>query len=183
MADYVAIFDDLVSEITQHYHRGRVLIAIDGADEQASRQFADSLARAMTTRSLQVFRSTSTPRGTADNFDLSHPRHDSYGGDEDHTRLREIVSRFREGRLATDTSGSDVPADATLIVDGRFLLRPELRGTWHFRVWLESDTRLSDESLEAQIRYTRDGSPRAAADATFDVTHAQAPARVWADSC
>ena len=93
------------------------------------------------------------------------------------------MSRFREGRLATDTSGSDVPADATLIVDGRFLLRPELRGTWHFRVWLESDTRLSDESLEAQIRYTRDGSPRAAADAIFDVTNAQAPARVWADSC
>ena len=76
-----------------------------------------------------------------------------------------------------------IPSDAVLIVDGRFLLRPELRGVWHFGVWLEGDTRLSDESLEAQIRYSRDSAPRAAADAIFDVTKTDAPARVWADSC
>lgn len=182
-SENVAIFDDLVSEITQHYYRARILIAIDGADEQASRGFADSLADAMTTKSWRVLRSTSTPRGAARDVDLSFPRHDRYGGNEDYSRLRDIVSRFREGRLAAETPDSDVPADAMLIVDGRFLLRPELRGIWHFRVWLESDMRLSDESLEAQLRYTRDGAPRAAADAIFDVTNAQVPVRVWADSC
>ena len=183
IAEHVAIFDSLVGEITQHYQRGRVLIAIDGADEQGTRGFADSMAVAMKARSWQVVRSTSTPRAAADRDDLTFPRHDGYRSNEDFSRLREIVTHFRDGSLAADTSGSGVFADAVLIVDGRFLLRPELRGLWHFGVWLEGDHQLSDESLEAQIRYTRDGGPRAAADAIYDITNAHAPVRVWADTC
>ena len=148
IAEHVAIFDSLVGEITQHYQRGRVLIAIDGADEQGTRGFADSMAVAMKARSWQVVRSTSTPRAAADRDDLTFPRHDGYRSNEDFSRLREIVTHFRDGSLAADTSGSGVFADAVLIVDGRFLLRPELRGIWHFGVWLEGDHQLSDESLE-----------------------------------
>lgn len=182
-AEHATIFDDLVGEITQHYHRGRVLIAIDGADGQATGQFADSLAAPMRARSRSVVRSTSVLDAAAERYDLSFPRYDSYRADDDHSRLRDIVSRFRERNLDTDSSVAVIPADAMLIIDGRFLLRPELRGLWHFGVWLEGDLHLSDESLEAQIRYTRDSAPRGAADAIFDVTKAEAPARVWADSC
>ncbi|MBP8882225.1 MAG: hypothetical protein KBG77_14110 [Dermatophilaceae bacterium] len=182
-AGHATIFDDLVGEITQHYHRGRVLIAIDGVDGQATGQFADSLAASMRARSRSVVRSTSVLDAAAERHDLSFPRYDSYRADDDHSRLRDIVSRFREGNLDTDSSVAVIPADAMLIIDGRFLLRPELRGLWHFGVWLEGDLHLSDESLEAQIRYTRDSAPRGAADAIFDVTKAEAPARVWADSC
>ena len=75
IAEHVAIFDSLVGEITQHYQRGRVLIAIDGADEQGTRGFADSMAVAMKARSWQDVRSTSTPRAAADRDDLTFPRH------------------------------------------------------------------------------------------------------------
>jgi hypothetical protein len=123
------------------------------------------------------------PDAAADRHDLSFPRYESYRADDDHNRLRDIVSRFRAGHLASASDVADIPADAMLIVDGRFLLRPELRGVWHFGVWLEGDLHLSDESVEAQIRYTRDNGPRGAADAIFDVTKVEAPIRVWADSC
>ena len=182
-ADHAPIFDDLVAEITQHYHRGRVLVAIDGADEQATGHFADSLAAAMRARSLSVFRSTNAPDSAAERHDLSFPWYDDYLADEDHSRLLNTVLRFRDGNLVPHPFLADLPDDAMLIVAGRFLLRPELRGFWHFGVWLEGDTHLGDESLEAQIRYTRDNAPRGAANAIFDVTDAESPTRVWADSC
>lgn len=182
-AEYASVFDGLVGEITQHYPRGRVLVAVDGADEQATRPFADLLAGAMKASSWRVLRSTSTPGAGADSHDLSFPRHDRYRDNEDYSRLRDIVSRFREGSLVTEASALKVLTGAVLVVDGPFLLRPELRGAWHFGIWLEGDMHLSEESLEAQVRYTRDGAPRAAADAIFDVTDQQSPARVWADSC
>ena len=182
-AEHANIFEDLVGEITQHYRRGRVLIAIDGVDGQATGQFAESLAAAMRAGSRSVVRSTSALDAAAERHDVSFPRYDSYRADDDHSRLKDIVSRFREGNLDTDTSVAVIPADAMLIVDGRFLLRPELRGLWHFGVWLEGDLHLSDESLEAQIQYTRDSAPRGVADAIFDVTKAETPSRIWADSC
>ena len=137
----------------------------------------------MRARSRSVVRSTSVLDAAAERHDLSFPRYDSYRADDDHSRLRDIVSRFREGNLDTDSSVAVIPADAMLIIDGRFLLRPELRGLWHFGVWLEGDLHLSDESLEAQIQYTRDSAPRGVADAIFDVTKAETPSRIWADSC
>ena len=73
-AEYASIFDGLVGEITQHYPRGRVLVAVDGADEQATRPFADLLAGAMKASSWRVLRSTSTPGAGADSHDLSFPR-------------------------------------------------------------------------------------------------------------
>ena len=102
---------------------------------------------------------------------------DVYRADEDRTALRASLTDFRAGAF----EGGDVPHDAVLIVDGRFLLSPRLRGAWHFRVWLEGDLPLSAESYAAQVSYTRDEAPRGAADAIFDVT--DAPRRVWSDSC
>lgn len=182
-AERTTIFDDLASEITQHYYRGRILIAIDGVDGQATGQFADSLAAAMRTGSRSVVRSTSTPDPAAERHDLSFPRSNDYFADQDHSCLRGIVSRFREGNQDTDATVAVVPPDAMLIVDGRFLLRPELRAIWHFTVWLEGNVRLTDDSLEAQSRYTRDSAPRDTAHAIFNITKAEAPVRVWADSC
>lgn len=177
------IFHDLAGEITQHYHRGRVIVAVDGVDGQTTGQFADSLADAMRSGSRAVVRSNSAPDAATERHDPSFPRYDIYQDSDDHSRLRNIVSQFRDGNSFSGDSEAVISADAVLIIDGRFLLRPELRGLWHFGVWLEGDTHLSDNSLEAQIRYTRDKAPRSAAHAIFDVTNAEAPARVWADSC
>lgn len=181
-AERPLIFNTLVDEIRQHYHAGRILIAIDGADERATGHFADSLAVAMRARSQSVVRVTSATDAAAGQHDLSFPRYDTYRPDDDNSRLQSIVSRFRGRTEATD-SAEVVPDDSMLIVAGRFLLRPELRGFWHFSVWLEGDSTLSQDSLVSQIRYTRDNAPRGAANAIFDITNAAQPVRVWADSC
>lgn len=121
------------------------------------------MAVAMKTQVWQVVRSTSTPRAAADRDDLTFPRHDGYRSN-DFSRLREIVTHFRDGSLAADTSGSGAKQGRSTDRRRPISPAPELRGIWHFGVWLEGDHQLSDESLEAQIRYTRDGGPRAAAN-------------------
>lgn len=181
--EHATIFSDLVNEITQHYYRGRILIAIDGVDGDVTGHFANSLASAMRAKSRLVVRASSAPKAGGPQSDFSFPRCDSYRVDDDHSPLTDIVSRFREGDLGISDSAAVIPAVVMLIVDGRFLLRPELRTVWHFKVWLEGDLNLSGESLESQIRYTRDGAPRGAADAIFKVTEDESPTRVWADSC
>lgn len=182
-SEYTTVFDDLVSEITQHYYRGRILVAIDGVDGDVSDQFAESLAAAMRARSWSVVQASSASDTKRGGQGFSFPRHDKYQADDDYSVLMDIVSQFRDRRLNMDTSAAAIPVDAMLIVSGGFLLRPELRALWHFRVWLEGDLVLNGEFLEAQVRYTRDRAPRGAADAIFQVTEGKAPARVWADSC
>ena len=94
------------------------------------------------------------------------------------------------------------PRDAVLIVDGIFLLRPALRGLWHWSVWLDCplDVRYArmaardgvdpDPAAPANRRYRdgmelylREASPRTAASAIVDNTDVAAPARVFQDFC
>ncbi len=89
------------------------------------------------------------------------------------------------------------PADAVLVVDGAFLNRPELRGLWHWSVWLDADpvaaaerlllldgpAGLSERYRGGQALYEADANPRAKASAIVDNTDPAFPRRVFADSC
>ncbi|WP_106814516.1 nucleoside/nucleotide kinase family protein [Microbacterium timonense] len=168
--DTSAVFDSLVGEIAQNNGRGRILVAIEGAAAKKTQEFADALARA------------SRASGTA-TFRASAERPERYSADDDASGLRAVLTGFRDGALEHDGETSAVPADAVLIVDGRFLLSPRLRGAWHFRVWLEGDEALSEADYEQQVRYVRDEDPRGAADAIYDTSRADVPVRVFSDSC
>lgn len=153
-----AVFDALVADITQHYGRGRILVAIEGPSAEATARFADDLAGAI------------RAQGRSANRASAHG--DAYRPDEEDTALRATLAEFRKE-----------DGDGYLLVDGRFLLSPRLRGAWHFRVWLEGDVPLSPESYAEQVKYVRDEAPRGQADAIFDVTTPDAPKRIWSDSC
>jgi uridine kinase len=165
-----AVFDALVAEVAQNYRHGRILVAVDGADPEATRRFADALAHAARASGTTTYRA-------------SAERPEQYTPDDDATLLRVVLAGFREGTLELDDAITEVPEDAALIVDGRFLLSPRLRGAWHFRVWLEGDGTLSDAEYQQQLLYVRDGEPRAAAEAAYDVSVADAPVRIYSDSC
>jgi uridine kinase len=88
------------------------------------------------------------------------------------------------------------PADATLVVDGIFLNRPELRGLWNYSIWLEVPEEVSDARLIArdghgpaeryaggQVLYRAEADPRTAATAIVDNSDYERPVRVFADSC
>lgn len=153
-----AVFDALVADITQHYGRGRILIAIEGPSAAATARFADDLADAIRAQGRSATRASA--------------HRDAYRADEDDTALRARLTEFRKE-----------DGDGCLLVDGRFLLRPGLRGVWHFRIWLEGEIALDEESYAQQLRYVRDEAPRGQADAIYDVTTPDAPKRVWSDSC
>ena len=92
--------------------------------------------------------------------------------------------------------------DGVLIVDGVFLLRPELRGIWNYSILLEvpwdvaysrlaeRDARNPDPDALANARY-RDGqelyfteaNPREYANALVDNADPAHPRRIFADSC
>ena len=163
------VFDALVAEIAQNYRHGRILVAVDGADAEYTRSFANALADAARASGETTFRA-------------SAERPEQYTSDAA-SLLRAVLAGFREGALERDDAITEVPVDAMLIVDGRFLLNPRLRGAWHFRVWLESDATLSSAAYEQQVHYVRDDAPRAAADAIYDVSSSDAPLRVFSDSC
>ena len=94
------------------------------------------------------------------------------------------------------------PRDAVLVVDGIFLHRPELRGIWHWSVWLDVPAEVacarmavrdgSDPDPEApsnaryrqgQELYLREAGPRTAASAIVDNTDHAHPHRVFQDFC
>ncbi|MFR9779157.1 uridylate kinase [Micromonospora sp. MS34] len=105
--------------------------------------------------------------------------------------------------LRTDAALPDVPrtarADAVLLVDGVFLLRPELRGHWDVAIYLHVDPeetlrralvrdldlfgsaetvrqRYRERYLPAQRRYRSEARPLDRADILLDLTDPSAPA-------
>ncbi len=109
-----------------------------------------------------------------------------------------------DGRLRPFAAGAEragnlaVPPEAVLVVDGVFLLRPELRSWWHLAVYLhvpEAETlrralvrdlprmgtpqevrrRYRARYLPAQDLYRREADPVAAADVVVDNTDPRAP--------
>ena len=153
-----ALFDALVADITTRAASGRILIAIDGADPEATGRFADQAAAAL--------------RDAGRTAERASAPGEVYRHDADWSGLRATLSAFRTE-----------DGDGYLLVDGRFLLSPGIRGAWHIKIWLEGDLELSPEAYAEQLKYVRDEGPRAHADAIYDVTDPALPRRVWGDSC
>ncbi|MWB99755.1 hypothetical protein GB864_14480 [Agromyces sp. MMS17-SY077] len=114
-------------------------------------------------------------------------------GVDESTLRRSLVDPFRLGgstgfvTRAYD-AGADrwvepkwmtAPADAILVIDGRFLGRQRLAGLWNFRIVL--DAHASDPADE---RYRlEEAFGRQSAQAVYDDSDPERPFRRWFDSC
>ena len=207
--------DSLADEFLHNYAKGRTLLAVDGIDGAGKRPFADALAERIGRGGHAVF------RASIDRF--HRPRAERYVRGEDSAEgyyrdsfdydlfRRVLVEPFRlGGSTGFVTEAFDVerdrpvemewktgPQDGTLVVDGAFLNRPELRGLWNWSVWLDA----SDEQAAARLfeldgaagqspryaggqkLYLAEANPRARASAIVDNTDPEHPRRVFTDSC
>lgn len=209
------VLDSIADEFLHHYGKGRTLLAVDGVDGAGKASFADDLAARLGKGSHPVF------RASIDSF--HRPRAERYARGEDSAEgfyrdsfdydlfRRVLIEPFRLGgstgfvTTAYDVA-RDIPVemawqtaqqDATLIVDGIFLNRPELRGLWNYSIWLEVDEQLAAERLltrdgarglttryaGGQALYLAEANPRARATAIVDNDDVEHPRRVFADSC
>ena len=181
--DLVVRLVDVVGELRT---RGeRILVGIDGPDAAGKTTLADRLAAALpgTTHRLSV-----------DDF------------------LRPRVDRYRRGELSAEGyyrdlfdlaaliegCSSDDGRPETLVVDGVFLLRPELRHLWRLSVYLavpedvtlqralmrdvaflgssaEVERRYRERYLPGQVLYRSEADPERHADVVVDNTDFAAP--------
>jgi len=210
-----AAFDALADEFLGQYGRGRTFLSVDGIDGSCRRAFADALAERLGRGSHAVF------RASIDDFHRPRAERLARGADSaegyyydsyDYDLFRRVlIEPFRLGGSAGFVTAAfdaerdspiemewlTAPQDATLIVDGPFLGRPELRGIWNYSVWLDVDATAAAERLfrvdgaaprssrysGGERLYLAEANPRARASAIFDNTNAELPRRVFADSC
>lgn len=209
------LWRDLRDEVRLHLNRGRVLLAVDGIDGAGKTRFADGLASVFDVpvlrasvdgfhrpRSERYARGRTSPEGFY---------RDSYDYD---TFRRVLIDPFRSGeelRTAVwdvdrdepvDVPPQTAPQDAVLIVDGIFLHRPELRGLWHWSLWLDvpvdvAFARMAERDgsdpdpaapsnrryRQGQELYLREADPRQAASAIVDNTDWAHPVRTYRDFC
>lgn len=203
------LWRSLRDEVRQHYPAGRVIVAVDGGTDAPA--FADGLAEAFAEEGATVFRASmddfrrprterlaqgSTPAGFY---------RDTY---DDLTLRRVLIEPFRTGegagfQLTAFDAARDMPVepqwvtaprDAVLVVDGPFLLRPELRGLWNWSVRLEtppvpaSTTGIEPDEPDEPWRdahelYVREAEPRASASAIVDSSDPARPVRIFGDFC
>ena len=213
----------LRDEVRRTYRAGRVILGVDGLDGSGKSTFADAFADVFAEDGASVF------RASMDGF--HRPRAERYARGRDSpqgfyldsydeaTFRRVLVDPFRDGatmpstgfQLAAWDVDRDVPAearwvtgpeDAVLIVDGRFLHRPSLRGIWHSSIWLdvpaevaarrmaERDGSDPDPAAPANARYRlgqelylREAAPSRAASVIIDNTDPEHPRREYRDYC
>jgi uridine kinase len=213
-----AVIEQLVGEILSHYPRGRLTVAVDGPEAAGKTTFADDLAAEFEKRahpavraSMDDFHRRSEHRYRAGRFSPEGCYRDS----SNYSVFRRVlIEPFRlAGSTAFVTAAFDYvrdvqiepkwltgPPDLYLIVDGVFLNRPELAGTWNYSIWVDADDVVRSERLlarddiapgspmserheGAQALYEAEAHPREAASAIIDNTVPDAPQRVFADSC
>lgn len=212
----------LRDEARRTYPRGRVMIAVDGEDGAGKTRFADNLAAVFREDGSAVFRASMDDfhRPRAERYARGRTSPEGFYRDsyDEATFRRVLIDPFRSG--ATPDAGFQLaafdlvrdeprpaewvtaPRDAVLIVDGMFLHRPELRGIWHWSIWLDAplDVRYArmaerdgtdpDPAAESNRRYRegqelylKDARPRSAASVIVDNTDPAAPSRVYQDFC
>lgn len=214
-----AFLRELRAEIAHNYPAGRVIVAVDGAEGSGTAEFADDLAA--------VYREAGTATARASMRDFHLPREtrhlhgradagDYYERSFDYETLRRVlIGPFRlGGSTGFQTRAFDVrrnapvlsewqtgPADMALIIDGPFLVRPEVRGAWHFSVLIDvpltevyarlaaSEGRDPDPDAPANGRYVggwrRYGSevePQYLASAVVDLSDPDHPRREFPDT-
>lgn len=197
----------LAEEIVHNYGHGRTLVAVDGRHGAGQGEFAEALAGTLSARGLKVF------HARIDDFfrPRSHREREGWLDGEAHYREAYDYSLLR--RVLIDpfrTSGStgfvltgfdevrDEPVfqpkwmsagpDAILILDGVFLHRPELSGTWNYSVWLSTPPLYADgpeqvRNIASDAAYLSTVKPDEAATAVFDNRDPEHPVRIFVDSC
>lgn len=200
------LLDGLCAEFLQHYADGRTILAVDGRDPAATAAFADDLAarlgrgRSVFRASLQHFQRLRAEQIARGEFSPEARYEDTF----DYEQLRRVLlapfklggstgfvlrafDNSRDGNY--DMAWQTGPQDATLVIDGLYLNRPELRGAWNFSIWLDgpapvwSDPRLAEQDAGASALYDADANPRAQASVVLNNTDPADPRREWLDSC
>lgn len=148
----------------QNNRAGRVVVAVDALDGGAAGTFADAFAAAVGADGTTVVRSS-----LADHADDVRER---------------VVAPFRAGEPFADSAGA--PADAVLIVSGRFLHDAAVRGLWNFSIWLESNPPIGaprPELPDAEKHYLATARPKAAASVIVENSDPAHPVQVFGDFC
>jgi uridine kinase len=200
------LWRELRDEVRLHYRAGRVVLAVDGLPGAATSTFADGFAEVFAETGAAVF------RASMDGFQRPQSEREARGRESAEGRYRDaydygtfrrvLRDPFREGaqtggatgfQLASFDAERDIPLeahwvtaprDAVLIVDGGYLLRPELRGLWNWSVWLDAPARFdSAPQRDAAALYLNDADPRHAASAIVDDTDPAHPVRIYGDFC
>lgn len=214
---------DLADEILGVYAKGRTIVAVDGTDAAARVAFADDLAAVLADRHHQAFRASlgafgrprteqaallpeAPERLLLRRYDLSLLR-------------RVLIDPFRMGgSTGFVTRAFDLardawieprwltgPADSTLVIDGEYLHRRELRDLWSYGVLVESADEAADLPAAADLSAAAEGvsdggesedeqaladrlyraevKPRTRVAAVIDLTDPERPARRFLDSC
>lgn len=192
----VTFLRGLADEILQHYGRGRMIVAIDGPLRSGKTRFADDLAAVLRERGHRVFRASMEgfhrSREAQGDFGEDTPaRYYRYGFDESALR-RVLVEPFRMGGSTAFVTrvfdpGRDAwvepkwltgPADAILVIDGRFVLRSRLSDLWDFRIALDGEP-----TDPADLLAYAESDPRLVATAVVDDREPEYPRRRFFDSC
>ncbi|WBU38336.1 hypothetical protein [Homoserinibacter sp. YIM 151385] len=176
----------IAQELLQHASRGRALVAVAGADADATGPVAADLESALREQAHAVFRAPIAgflrPRSARDP-DAPAP------GDIDASVLRRVlVEPFRLGEGAAFVTAAvdperdrpveprwrSGPRDAIMLVDGAFLLQPELAGLWSTTIGVlrqEEGAGAEEAALRREARIL------------LDVSDAAHPRRIFADAC
>jgi uridine kinase len=172
------LLQELAEELLAGSRHGRLLIAVDGPTAAGKTTFADELALALRDDGATVF------RASMDDFLLPRARRYArgrtsaqgrYEDSYDYSLFRRVlVDPFlmagstgfvlagfdRERDVPFESDWQTAPADAIVVVDGSFTLRPELRGVWYSSIWLDADSETRDRRIQQ-----RDGFAPASAEA------------------
>lgn len=186
----------LAAEIVNLNGRGRVIVAVDGADHAARTAFADDLAAVFDEADKPAFRASLRyfQRSRADQarFGPETPER-FYRHGFDYSALRRVLLEpFRLGGSTAfvtqvfdpdrdtwiEPTWTSAPTDAFLVIDGEFALRGELRDGWNYRILLESEA-----TSETDYLYQKEERPRQVASAVIDLSERHQPQRVFSDSC
>jgi uridine kinase len=210
----------LADRISAVQRRHPVRVAIDGPDLAGKTTLAEELAKAVRDRGRTVIRASvdgfhrprrdryrrgrESPEGYyLDSFDTAQLRRvllEPLGPDGSRS-VRTAIFDHRADR-PVDTAPEEAPIDAVLLVDGLFLLRPELRDQWDFSVfvWASAEERLARSMvrdlspagsaaelerlyrtryLPGQELYMAEASPQSLADVVMDNEDPAAPRLAW----
>jgi hypothetical protein len=186
----------LAAEILNLNGRGRVIVAVDGADHAARTAFADDLAAVLDEAEVPAYRASlryfQRSREDVARFGADSPeRHYRHGYDYSALR-RVLLEPFRLGGSTAfvtqvfdpdrdawiEPTWTTAPADAMLVIDGEFINRSELRDAWNYRILLESEA-----TSEVDYLYQKEERPRQVASAVIDLSERHLPQRVFSDSC
>ncbi len=148
----------------QNNRAGRVVVAVDALDLGAAMDFAGEFEKAIVEEGTAAFH-VSVADGAP--------------------QVREgVIGPFRAGE--SFGPGDVAPADAVLVVSGRFLHNPDVRGLWNFSIWLESNPPLGaprPERPDAEKHYLATARPKAAASVIVENSDPAHPVQVFGDFC